>query len=107
MYIISKIFTKYRKKINFITGEWDTQTKDEPFPHQDRDVNDVLVHEHFKKANLFNDIALLFLTEPVKMIENVNTACLPPPDSVFDNKRCFATGWGKILLTYKLIYFRC
>lgn len=53
------------------------------------------MHEHFKKANLFNDIALLFVKEPVKMIENVNTVCLPPPDSTFDNKRCFATGWGK------------
>lgn len=76
-------------------GEWDTQTKDEPFPHQDRQVAEILIHPNFQRNNLFNDIALLFLKSPVDMIENVNTICLPPPNSVFDDKRGIATGWGK------------
>lgn len=78
-------------------GEWDTQTKDEIFPHQDRNVVDVVVHEQYYKGGLFNDVALLFLAEPVQIVENVNTICLPPQDYTFDLKRCFASGWGKDL----------
>lgn len=76
-------------------GEWDTQTKNEIYPHQDRNVADVVVHEQYYKGGLFNDVALLFLTEPVKIAENVNTICLPPQDYNFDRNRCFASGWGK------------
>lgn len=76
-------------------GEWDTQTLNEPFPHQDRAVVDVLIHEHYTRGSHFNDVALLFLEKPVELAENVNTICLPPQDFVFDHQRCFATGWGK------------
>lgn len=76
-------------------GEWDTQTKDEPFPHQDRLVAEVIIHPRFMRHNLFNDIALVILKEPVKLIENVNTVCLPPHNSIFDGERCYAAGWGK------------
>lgn len=78
-------------------GEWDTQTKDEIFPHQDRNVVDFVVHEQFYKGGLFNDVALLFLDTPVDIAENVNTVCLPPQDYNFDFSRCFASGWGKDL----------
>lgn len=44
---------------------------------------------------MFNDIALLFLDAPVKIAENVNTACLPPANAHFDGSRCFVSGWGK------------
>lgn len=80
--------------MNKIIGEWDTQTINEPYPHQDRSVVDVVIHEHYKRGPHFNNIALLFLDKPVDLAENVNTACLPPQDFVFDNQRCFATGWG-------------
>lgn len=76
-------------------GEWDTQTKDEIFPHQDRQVVDYVIHEKYYKAGAFNDLALLFLAEDVRIAENVNTVCLPPQDYVFDGSRCFASGWGK------------
>lgn len=76
-------------------GEWDTQTKDEIFPHQDRQVKDYVIHEKYYKAAAHNDIALLFLEGPVELAENVNTACLPPPNYNFDFSRCFASGWGK------------
>lgn len=76
-------------------GEWDTQTSNEPFPHQDREIVEVIIHEHYRRGSHFNDIALLFLNKPVDLAENVNTVCLPPPNHVFDHKRCAATGWGK------------
>lgn len=77
------------------SGEWDTQTIDEPFPHQDRGVAEVLIHENYRRGSHFNDIALLILDKPVDLAENVNTACLPPHDFVFEHQRCYATGWGK------------
>lgn len=85
------------KSLKIRAGEWDTQTKDEIFPHQDRTVSDYVVHEQYYKGGLFNDVALLFLSEPVALAENVNTVCLPPQNHVFDYSRCFASGWGKDL----------
>lgn len=76
-------------------GEWDTQTKNEIWPHQDRDVKSFVIHEQYYKGALFNDIALLFLESPVELAENVQTVCLPPQDAAFDHTRCFASGWGK------------
>jgi len=76
-------------------GEWDTQTKNELFPHTDHDVVDMVVHKDYYKGGLHNDIALLFLKDAVKLAEHVNTICLPPQDTVFDHSRCFASGWGK------------
>ncbi|XP_037030981.1 phenoloxidase-activating factor 2-like [Bradysia coprophila] len=78
-------------------GEWDTQTKDEIFPHQDRQVSEYIIHEQYYKGGLFNDVALLFLVKPVDIAENVNTICLPPQNTNFDLTRCFASGWGKDL----------
>lgn len=78
-------------------GEWDTQTRDEIYPHQDRNVAEVIIHERYYKGGLFNDVAILILTTPVDLVENVNTACLPPQNFLFDNSRCYASGWGKDL----------
>lgn len=71
--------------------------REEIFPHQDREVAEIIIHENYYKGGLFNDIALLILATPVDLIENVNTACLPPQDFLFDGSRCFASGWGKDL----------
>lgn len=78
-------------------GEWDTQTRDEIYPHQDRQVAEIVIHEQYYKGGLHNDVALLFLTTAVDLAENVNTACLPPQGFNFDRARCFASGWGKDL----------
>lgn len=76
-------------------GEWDTQTKNEVFPHQDRQVVDIVVHPDYYKGGLYNDIALLFLESPLKLDEGIQTVCLPPPNAKFDLQRCFVSGWGK------------
>lgn len=81
-------------------GEWDTQTVNEPYPHQDRGVVDILVHPEYTRGSHFNNIALLFLDKPVELDVNINTACLPPQDYKFDHQRCFATGWGKIIFSF-------
>lgn len=68
---------------------------DEIFPHQDRQVRDYVIHPEYRRGSQFNDIALLFLAEPVTIAENVNVACLPQQGDVFDGVSCFASGWGK------------
>lgn len=88
-------------------GEWDTQTKNEIYPDQDREVAEIVVHPEFYKGGLFNDIALLFLTAPMTLDEGIQTVCLPPQDAKFDRQRCFASGWGKDVFgkdgTYQVI----
>ena len=76
-------------------GEWDTQTKNEIYPHQDRDVQAVIVHEQFHSGTLFNDVAILILKSPLNLAENVDVVCLPDESARFDGSRCFASGWGK------------
>lgn len=76
-------------------GEWDTQTKNEIFIHQDQDVESMVVHSQYSRANLKNDIALLFLQTPLELGFHISPVCLPPQDLSFENARCFASGWGK------------
>lgn len=68
---------------------------DEIFPHQDRYVRDYVIHPEYRRGTQYNDIALLFLAEPVTIAENVNVACLPRHGDTFDGVSCFASGWGK------------
>ncbi|KAL5280900.1 hypothetical protein ACFFRR_004733 [Megaselia abdita] len=86
---------KDAKSILVRAGEWDTQTNAELYPNQDSNVQEIVVHKDFYKGGLFNDIALLFLTEPFTIEPNVQPICLPPANSNFDYARCYATGWGK------------
>lgn len=76
-------------------GEWDTQTKNEIYPHVDHQIESWIIHEKFDKGPLYNDVALLFLKTPVQAEKHINTICLPPQDTIFDFSRCFASGWGK------------
>lgn len=77
-------------------GEWDTQSIKEPNPYQDRDVASIDIHQDFNKGNLFYDVAVLFLAQPMDLAPNVGVACLPPPrQRTPGGTRCIATGWGK------------
>jgi secreted trypsin-like serine protease len=76
-------------------GEWDTQAANEPSPHQDRRVEEVIVHPDFSPRNLRNDFALLFTEQEFVLSPHVDTVCLPEPGQTFDLQTCTATGWGK------------
>jgi hypothetical protein len=76
-------------------GEWDTQTKNELFPHQDRNVRTTVIHPDYYAGALYNDIGLIFLESAVEYAENVDVVCLPHQGAIFDHSQCFATGWGK------------
>ncbi|GAB1860001.1 Phenoloxidase-activating factor 2-like isoform X2 [Camponotus japonicus] len=86
---------KQPNQLKIRAGEWDTQTKNEIYPHQDRDVEKVIVHENFHSGALYNDYAILILKTPVEYAENVDIVCLPEAGTNFDGSRCFASGWGK------------
>jgi secreted trypsin-like serine protease len=86
---------KLATELKIRAGEWDTQTKRELYAHQDRDVSSFVMHEQFSKGSLANDIALVFLGQPVELTPSVATACLPPQNYNFENLRCTASGWGK------------
>lgn len=75
-------------------GEWNTKSRDEPIPPQDILVQEVLLHPSFHAASLKNDIALLFLVEPVVLTDSVGVICLPNLKMDVDGK-CIAAGWGK------------
>ncbi|XP_058125813.1 phenoloxidase-activating factor 2-like [Anopheles ziemanni] len=75
-------------------GEWDTQTRDEIYPHQDRQVHETVIHSGFNKTTQANNVALLFLEKPAELMETVDTICLPPMDQHIGTPRCFASGYG-------------
>ncbi|KAH8244442.1 hypothetical protein KR026_009850 [Drosophila bipectinata] len=76
-------------------GEWDTQTKSEVVPHEDRYVKEIVYHEQFNKGALYNDVAVLLLESPFTLQSNIQPVCLPNVGDLFDFERCYATGWGK------------
>jgi len=78
-------------------GEWDTQTQNEPYAHQDRFASAIEVHPEFQAKNLQNDFAVIFLTEDFILAPHIDTICLPQAGEIFDGQTCFATGWGKDL----------
>ncbi|XP_055837511.1 phenoloxidase-activating factor 2-like [Episyrphus balteatus] len=76
-------------------GEWVPYSDAEPYPHQDRQVEEIILHENYDVGSyLENNIALLFLDIPFDDAPHINTVCLPPVNANFDMSRCFASGWG-------------
>ncbi|CAH2228089.1 jg25548, partial [Pararge aegeria aegeria] len=75
-------------------GEWDTQTENEIYSHQERNVKKIIIHEEFFRVHVHNDIALLILDSPYVKEPHVGVACLsltlPPPSTV-----CYSMGWGE------------
>lgn len=85
------------QELKIRAGEWDTQTNNEIYPHQDRDVETVVVHKAFYSGALYNNYAILILKTPVEYAENVDVVCLPEINTNFDESKCIASGWGKDL----------
>ncbi|XP_028145421.2 phenoloxidase-activating factor 2 [Diabrotica virgifera virgifera] len=85
-----------RQRFEIGAGEWDISGKIKPFPVQLSEVESVTIHPEFYAGALFNDIALLKLTTPINLSENIDTICLPSQNLVHKpKKRCYSTGWGK------------
>ncbi|RZC40787.1 trypsin II-P29, partial [Asbolus verrucosus] len=76
-------------------GEWNLKNNDEPLPHQDQYVKEIIVHPQYKPGILWNDIALLILKQPFTINENIGFICLPPRKIKINEQLCVASGWGK------------
>lgn len=99
--VAHNVLRKSKSNLKVRLGEWDTQTNEESYPSQDRNVEKVIMHKLFLKKTLYNDVALLILDEEVNFAPNVDTICLPPlpkkgkKSISFDEQLCVSAGWGK------------
>nr|XP_034837891.1 phenoloxidase-activating factor 2-like [Maniola hyperantus] len=76
-----------------VRGKRDLQVIARGDETQTRDVDSVVMHEDFSKANLRNDIALLFLFEPMRLSRRVRVACLSVAAATAP-ARCEAIEWA-------------
>uniref|UniRef100_A0A182YEY1 Uncharacterized protein n=1 Tax=Anopheles stephensi TaxID=30069 RepID=A0A182YEY1_ANOST len=78
-------------------GDWDRRHTQERLPHQERTVHRIVIHPNYYSGALFNDIALLFFSEPLNdTLPNVEPVCLGvgPEEAFSPYENCFVTGWG-------------
>ncbi|CAG9839340.1 unnamed protein product [Diabrotica balteata] len=64
---------------------------------QSSTVARIAVHPNFVATTLFNDIAVLQLTQPIVLgiYADINTACLPAAGTSFVGQACAVSGWGQ------------
>ncbi|XP_060661045.1 phenoloxidase-activating factor 2-like [Drosophila nasuta] len=91
----NKVQNHTLKEIKVRAGEWDLEKQDEPMPHLDRNVIQLILHERFSHKERSNDIALLILDKPFSTQPNIAPICLPTHNENFDFQDCVVTGWGK------------
>ena len=77
-------------------GEHDTESIDEPHPHMDRKIKNIIIHPKYNsKTNIKDvtgyDVALIEFDNPVDYSLNIIPICLPTDD----NKLVGETGWAK------------
>ena len=87
-------------------GEWDLRKDNEDLPHQEREVQNIVMHPEYNYdlkniSNYKYDIAVLFTAEVFIMNRHINTICLPSLNDRFDGRQCIATGWGRNQETLK------
>ena len=96
-------FKNYKRpeEILVILGDHNTDNNDDPY-ETEYDVRKIIIHPEYFKGDtgsvyqLHNDIALLQLTEPVRMTKGIKNACLPKEEP--KNGAAFnmlISGWGK------------
>ena len=65
-------------------GEWDLQlmANEKPFPPQDFEVEDIVIHEYYDAELLTDNFALLYIYPNVNLgqFPNIKTICLPDID---------------------------
>ena len=77
-------------------GEHDTESIDEPHPHMDRKIKNIIIHPKYNsKTNIREvtgyDVALIEFDNPVDYSLNIIPICLPTDD----NKLVGEMGWAK------------
>lgn len=83
-------------------GEYNThQGATEPLIHQDRTVSRITIHNNYNNRVLFNDLALIRVSEDFNLASHISPICAgfvnqiyADPNS-YNPSQCLATGWGK------------
>lgn len=67
-----------------------------PF-EQTRVITAVIQHPEYNSDSISNDVAMVFIDEPLHLNQWVNPICLPPEDySPPVGSFCTVTGWGDV-----------
>lgn len=60
---------------------------------------------HLPSLSLSNDIALIKLSEPVTVSDQVQLGCIPAAGTLLSNLQpCYITGWGRLYSKSQPVY---
>ncbi|KOX77111.1 Serine proteinase stubble [Melipona quadrifasciata] len=76
-------------------GDYNIKTNTE-ITHIERRVRRVVRHRGFNSRTLYNDIALLTLSEPVPFTQQIRPICLPSGSQLYAGKTGTVIGWGSL-----------
>ncbi|CAH1398367.1 unnamed protein product [Nezara viridula] len=83
------------EEISVRAGEYDNRITNKPIPSQTQRVRKVESHPDFNSGNLHNDIALIFLEQPMQLNPVVDVICGPQKGEAVIGSDCVVTGWGR------------
>jgi secreted trypsin-like serine protease len=65
------------------------------YMEQELTVSKIWVHEQYSASTVANDVAVIRLTNPIKISDKVNVICLPGPEAKSVNDTVWVSGWGR------------
>ncbi|OBS67665.1 hypothetical protein A6R68_03826, partial [Neotoma lepida] len=66
-------------------------------------VDTIYVHEKWNALFVWNDIAIIKLSEPVELSDTIKVGCIPEEGSLLpQDYPCYVTGWGRLWSEYNL-----
>ncbi|XP_051857990.1 phenoloxidase-activating factor 2-like isoform X1 [Drosophila albomicans] len=86
----SELNSKHRK---VRAGEWDMKTNKEALSYEERFVKETVIHHKFVFDVYANDVALLILEKPFKLLPHIRPICLASNNEL-NRKECIVTGWN-------------
>lgn len=76
-------------------GDYNIKTNTE-IRHIERRVKRVVRHRGFNSRTLYNDVAILTLSESVEFTEQIRPICLPRGSQLYSGKTATVIGWGSL-----------
>ncbi|KAL2729018.1 serine proteinase stubble-like [Vespula squamosa] len=76
-------------------GDYNIKTNSE-IRHVERRVKRVVRHRGFNSRTLYNDVAILTLSEPVEFTEEIRPICLPSGSKLYVGMTATVIGWGSL-----------